>query len=163
MPLFIKWPSRIVPNTDIDVPVAHIDIMPTLAAAAGAATPPGVDIDGLNLLPLATGEDAEQWPRTTLFWQSGYYRAVRHGDWKLQISERPKKSWLYNLAEDPTERHNLAATRIDKLNELQTLLDKHDASARPPLYPFVVEMPVAVDKTLVDHFESGDEYIYWPN
>jgi uncharacterized sulfatase len=49
------------------------------------------------------------------------------------------------------------------LNELQTLLDKHDASARPPLYPFVVEMPVAVDKTLVDHFESGDEYIYWPN
>ena len=163
VPLFIKWPSRIVPNTDIDVPVAHIDIMPTLTAAAGAATPPGVDIDGLNLLPLATGEDAEQWPRTTLFWQSGYYRAVRHGDWKLQISERPKKSWLYNLAEDPTERHNLAATRIDKLNELQTLLHKHDASARAPLYPFVVEMPVAVDKTLVDYFESGDEYIYWPN
>ena len=163
VPLFIKWPSRIVPNTDIDVPVAHIDIMPTLTAAAGAATPPGVDIDGLNLLPLATGEDAEKWPRTTLFWQSGYYRAVRHGDWKLQISERPKKSWLYNLAEDPTERHNLAATRIDKLNELQTLLHKHDASARPPLYPFVVEMPVAVDKTLVDYFESGDEYIYWPN
>jgi hypothetical protein len=27
----------------------------------------------------------------------------------------------------------------------------------------VVEMPVAVDKTLVDYFESGDEYIVWPN
>ena len=163
VPLFIKWPSRIAPDTRIDAPVAHIDILPTLAAAAGAASPPGIDIDGLNLLPLAMGEDAKKWPRTTLFWQSGYYRAVRHGDWKLQISERPQKSWLYNLAEDPTERHSLAATRVDKLNELQALLDKHKASARAPLYPFVVEMPVAIDKTRADYFEAGDEYIYWPN
>ena len=163
VPLFIKWPLRIAPDTRIDAPVAHIDILPTLAAAAGAASPPGIDIDGLNLLPLATGDGMTKWPRTTLFWQSGYYRAVRHGDWKLQISERPQRSWLYNLADDPTERHNLAATRVDKLNELQALLDKHEASARAPLYPFVVEMPVAIDKTRADYLEAGDEYIYWPN
>ena len=163
VPLFIKWPLRIAPDTRIDAPVAHIDILPTLAAAAGAASPPGIDIDGLNLLPLATGDGITKWPRATLFWQSGYYRAVRHGDWKLQISERPQRSWLYNLADDPTERHNLAATRVDKLNELQALLNKHEASARAPLYPFVVEMPVAIDKTRADYFEAGDEYIYWPN
>ncbi|MDE0929869.1 MAG: sulfatase-like hydrolase/transferase [Halioglobus sp.] len=163
VPLFIKWPLRIAPDTRIDAPVAHIDILPTLAAAAGAASPPGIDIDGLNLLPLATGDGITKWPRATLFWQSGYYRAVRHGDWKLQISERPQRSWLYNLADDPTERHNLAATRVDKLNELQVLLNKHEASARAPLYPFVVEMPVAIDKTRADYFEAGDEYIYWPN
>ncbi|MFL3655576.1 MAG: sulfatase [Halioglobus sp.] len=163
VPLFIKWPLRIAPDTRIDAPVAHIDLLPTLAAAAGAAIPPGIDIDGLNLLPLATGDGMTKWPRTTLFWQSGYYRAVRHGDWKLQISERPQRSWLYNLADDPTERHNLAATRVDKLNELQALLDKHEASARAPLYPFVVEMPVAIDKTRADYLEAGDEYIYWPN
>jgi len=163
VPLFIKWPLRIAPDTRIDAPVAHIDLLPTLAAAAGAAIPPGIDIDGLNLLPLATGDGMTKWPRTTLFWQSGYYTAVRHGDWKLQISERPQRSWLYNLADDPTERHNLAATRVDKLNELQALLDKHEASARAPLYPFVVEMPVAIDKTRADYLEAGDEYIYWPN
>ncbi len=163
VPLFIKWPLRIAPDTLIDAPVAHIDILPTLAAAAGTVSPPGVDIDGLNLLPLATGDNAQRWPRTTLFWQSGYYRAVRHGDWKLQVSERPQKNWLYNLADDPAERNNLATTRVDKLKQLQALLDKHGESSRPPLYPFVAEMPVAVDKTLADYFESGDEYIYWPN
>jgi uncharacterized sulfatase len=143
--------------------VAHIDLMPTMTAAARAESPPGVDIDGRDLLPLATGEGVDTWSRQTLFWQSGYYRAVRHGDWKLQVSENPRKAWLYDLAADPTEQNNLAGTRTDKLNELKALLDAHQASARKPLYPFVAEMPVAIDKTLAEYFESGDEYIYWPN
>jgi uncharacterized sulfatase len=134
-----------------------------MAAAAEAARAPNVIIDGLDLLPLATGEGAEDWVRETLFWQSGYYRAVRHGDWKLQVSKLPNKAWLYNLAEDPVEHNNLAESRPDKLSELQALLDAHEASARKPLYPYVAEIPVAVDKTLVEYFEPGDEYIYWPN
>ena len=163
VPIFVKWPSRIEPGTRIDKPAAHIDLMPTMAAAAGAALPPGVDIDGHDLLPLATGEGAESWNRETLFWQSGYYRVVRHGDWKLQVSDNPDKAWLYNLAEDPTEQNNLAAARTDKLGELKALLDAHRATAREPLYPYLAEMPVAIDKTLAERFESGDEYIYWPN
>ena len=164
VPMFVKWPARIAPGTRIDTPVAHIDMMPTMAAAAQAAPPPGVTIDGRDILPLATGEGAADWSRETLFWQSGYYRVVRHGDWKLQVSENPDKRWLYNLEEDPTEQNNLAGSRSDKLDELQALLDAHQASAeRKPLYPFVAEMPVAIDKTLVERFLSGDEYIYWPN
>jgi arylsulfatase A-like enzyme len=163
VPMFVKWPARIAPGTTIDTPVAHIDMMPTMAAAAQAAPPQGVAIDGLDLLPLATGEAAESWSRETLFWQSGYYRVVRHGDWKLQVSEKPNKAWLFNLAEDPTEQNNLDQSRPDKLAELTALLDAHRASARKPLYPFVAELPVAVDKNLSDHFEDGDEYIYWPN
>jgi arylsulfatase A-like enzyme len=163
VPLFIKWPSRIAAGTSVDTPVAHIDMMPTMAAAAQAASPQDVLIDGLDLLPLATGEGAEAWSRETLFWQSGYYRVVRHGDWKLQVSERPKKNWLYNLAEDPTEQNNLAQTRPEKLEELKALLDAHQASAREPLYPYVLEAPVAVDKTRAEIFVEGDEYIYWPN
>ncbi|MFT5711317.1 MAG: arylsulfatase A-like enzyme [Halioglobus sp.] len=163
VPIFIKWPAHIAPGARIETPVAHIDLMPTVMAAVQAENPQGVVIDGLDLLPLATGEGAENWSRETLFWQSGYYRAVRHGDWKLQVSERPNKNWLYNLAEDPTEKINLAAARPHKLAQLESLLDAHRASARKPLYPYVVEMPVAIDKTLVEHFNQGDEYIYWPN
>jgi arylsulfatase A-like enzyme len=160
-PMFISWPARIAAGTQVDTPVAHIDMMPTLAAAAGAALPDGIVIDGVNLLPAATGEKALA--RETLFWQSGYYRVVRHGDWKLQVSTRPAKSWLYNLAEDPTEQNNLAEMRSDKHAELLALLDAHQASARPPLYPYTVEMAVAVDKNLSLRFEQGDEYIFWPN
>ena len=163
VPLFVKWPARIAAGTVSDEPVAHIDMMPTLAAAAEAPQPEGVVIDGKNLLPLATGEGAEQWNRETLFWQSGHYRVVRHGDWKLQVAERPDKQWLFNLAEDPTEQINLAATEPEKLAELQALLDEHAGNARPPLYPAATELPIAIDKTLAEPFAEGDEYIYWPN
>ncbi|WP_300578184.1 DAK2 domain-containing protein [uncultured Nocardioides sp.] len=133
-----------------------------IASAVGASNPEGVEIDGIDLLPLATGQAADNRPRT-LFWQSGYYRIVRQGDWKLQVSKRPEKKWLYNLADDHTEQRNLAQERPDKVTELLALIKQHEASARPPLYPYVAEMPVAVDKTLAEEFVPGDEYIYWPN
>jgi len=143
--------------------VAHIDVMPTLTAAAGADLPEDVIIDGKNLLPLATGVHKEAWSRDTLFWQSGHYRVVRHKDWKLQVTARPSKQWLFNLADDPIELKNLAEREPEKVAELRGLLDEHAASARTPLYPAVMESAIAIDKTLIEPFEDGDDYIYWPN
>ncbi len=166
VPMFVKWPSKIAPGTTVENPVAHIDMMPTLAAAAGAAVPKGVAIDGVDLLPLATGEGAENWNRETLFWQNGHYQVVRHGDWKLQVNDRPTdglQKWLYNLADDPTEQNNLVASRPDKLQELDALLAAHQAGAREPLYESTVQIPVMVDKTLAEKFVQGDEYVYTPN
>ena len=88
---------------------------------------------------------------------------MRHQDWKLQISEKPSKEWLFNLAEDPTEQNNLVEREPVKLNELRSLLEQHAAGAREPLHPSVVEMPVAVDKTRAERVVPGDEFIYWPN
>ena len=163
VPLMMKWPARISPGTVSDEPVAHIDVMPTLTAAANAREPEGVLIDGENLLPLATGLGIEAWDRDTLFWQSGHYRVVRHKDWKLQVTERPAKIWLFNLAEDPTEQINLATSMPDKVAELLALLDAHAADARPALYPAVLESAITIDKTIIEPFEEGDDYIYWPN
>ncbi|MFK8041165.1 sulfatase-like hydrolase/transferase, partial [Congregibacter sp.] len=167
VPLFVKWPARIPAGTVSQTPVAHIDMMPTLLAAAGASKPEGVEIDGENLLPLVYREgevESEQnWDRETLFWQSGHYRVVRHGDWKLQVTARPDKRWLFNLAEDPTEQDNLIDSNSEKLSELMALLDEHQRQSRGPLYPTVTEMPIAIDKTLAERFMQGDEYIYWPN
>jgi len=163
VPLMMKWPARISPGTVSEEPVAHIDVMPTLAAAAEAPEPEGVIIDGENLLPLATGAGLEAWDRDTLFWQSGHYRVVRHKDWKLQVTARPDKRWLFNLAEDPTEQINLAESKPEKVTELMALLDAHAAAARPALNPAVLESAITIDKTLVEPFEEGDDYIYWPN
>ena len=163
VPLMMKWPARISPGTVSEEPVAHIDVMPTLAAAAEAPEPEGVIIDGENLLPLATDVGLEAWDRDTLFWQSGHYRVVRHKDWKLQVTARPDKQWLFNLAEDPTEQINLAESKPEKVTELMALLDAHAAAARPALYPAVLESAITIDKTLVEPFEEGDDYIYWPN
>ena len=46
--------------------MAHIDAMPTLASAAGAALPEDRVIDGVNVLPLTRPGGEQDW-RQTLF------------------------------------------------------------------------------------------------
>ena len=162
-PMFIKWPDKIKPGTRVAQPVAHIDIMPTLAAAANAPLPKDVAIDGKNILPLALETGTVERKNDALFWQAGYTRVVRAGDWKLQVEGRRNKHWLYNLAEDPTEQVNLAETRTDKLETLIALLDEHQANSRGPLYEYTTENPIAIDKTVADKISPEDAYVYIPN
>jgi len=163
VPMFIKWPAKIAPGTRVDTPVAHIDVMPTLVAGAGATLPQGVEIDGRNMLPAAMGTGSISHPNDALFWQSGYYRVVRAGDWKLQADGRQNKSWLFDLKADPTEQLNLVDARPDKLAELQDLIEAHYANAVAPLYPYSIESAIAIDKTLADTADADDEYVWWPN
>ena len=166
VPMMIKWPSKIAAGTVVETPVAHIDVMPTIAAAAGASQPAGVVIDGLDTLPLMINQDAANWTRETLFWQNGHYQVVRHGDWKLQVNDRPTdglQHWLFDLAADPTEQDNLATSRPDIVKQLKDLLAEHRAESDGPLYLPSIQMPVMVDKTLAEDFVEGDEYIYTPN
>ncbi len=163
VPMFVKWPRRIAAGTQVDNPVAHIDVMPTLAAAAGADLPQGVAIDGVDLLPIATGNGSIERPDDAIYWQSGHYQVVRAGDWKLQVNGRLNKKWLFDLANDPTEQANLAASNPVKLAELEALLDTHQQGRVPMLYPPVTDGPIMIDKTLAESFAEGDEYIYWPN
>lgn len=162
-PMFIKWPGKIKPGTRVDTPVAHVDVMPTLAAAGGAGLPKGVTIDGKNMLPAATGTGTITRPNDAIFWQSGYYQVVRAGDWKLQVNGRQKKSWLFNLADDPTEQKNLAKADPAKLVELKKLLADHHKYREPPLYAYSLESPIAIDKTRAEKIVAGDEYVFWPN
>ena len=165
VPMMIKWPSTITAGTVVNTPVAHIDVMPTLAAAADTQSK-AAEIDGVNLLPLVTSQGDQSWDRETLFWQNGHYQVVRHGDWKLQVNDRPTDGlqyWLFDLAKDPTEQNNLAEARPDKVKELNNLLVDHQANAVTTLYPATTQMSVMVDKTLAEEFEEGDEYVYTPN
>ena len=163
VPMFVKWPGKIAPGTKVDTPVAHIDLMPTLAAAAGASLPDDLIVDGQDLLPLATGIGDLTRPNDAIFWQSGYYRVVRAGDWKLQTDGRQNKSWLFDLAADPTEQNNLAEARPDKLAELQALLDAHQAASVGPLYAYTLESPQPIDITGADKAAKDDEYVWVPN
>jgi len=164
VPTFMKWPGRIAPGTVIDEPVAHIDIMPTIAAAADAELPSDRVIDGRNILPVAMGEtETIERENDAIYWSSGFYKVVRAGDWKLQINERQDRRWLFNLADDPSEAINLAETRPEKLAELEALIESHWADARPPLYPHQSESPICISKTIVDRPCEPDGYIIWPN
>ena len=166
VPLFVTWPGQIPAGTVVETPTAHIDVMPTIAAATGAVIPESVAIDGVPLLGLAQGQSDAEWARDTLFWQNGHYQVVRHNDWKLQVNERRtdgRKVWLFDLATDPTERVNLASTRPKVVAQLEGLLNAHNAHSVGPLYAPAMDSAILVDKTVDQPFVDGDEYVYTPN
>lgn len=51
VPLVMRWPGRI-PSTTVESTVCLTDLLPTIAAAAGAELPAGAAPDGRDLLPL---------------------------------------------------------------------------------------------------------------
>ncbi|MEM9310572.1 MAG: sulfatase [Pseudomonadota bacterium] len=164
VPLFVKWPARIPAGTVIEEPVAHIDVLPTLTAAANATLPQDRVIDGQDLMALAEGETTSlERSDDALYWSSGFYKVVRAGDWKLHVNERQQKAWLFDLVNDPTEQTNLAETRPEKRVELEALIAAHWAQARAPLYPHSVETSICIDSTMAQPSCERGDYVIWPN
>ena len=57
------------------------------------------------------------------FWRTGTYRAVRSGDWKLQLSDPDGTAFLFNLKVDPTEENNLSGSEPGELDRLKRLIE----------------------------------------
>ncbi len=163
VPYFVKWPGHLPAGAHYDEPVQGFDIYATAAAAAGVPLPGDRVIDGVDLAPYVRGE-REGVPHDRLFWRTGHYQVALVDGWKLQVNERPPgRVWLYDLRNDPTERTNLAESEPERVAALRRALAEHDAEQAPPAWPSQVEMPVNIDKTLLEPDAPDDEYIYWPN
>jgi uncharacterized sulfatase len=165
VPMFVRWPGTVPRGGMLKTPVAHIDLMPTIADLTQSVLLQDRAIDGLSLAPLLRGQ-VDTLARDALFWQNGHYQTVRQGDWKLQVNNQPDLGqvvWLFNLASDPYEINNVANQYPDKVGDLRALLEEHNRHRRPALYPAAAELPVLIDKTLIEPYEQGDELVYTPN
>ena len=162
VPFFARWPARIPAGSRYDEPVHHFDLYATAAAAAGAAMPSDRTMDGVDLLPFAFGRRKSP-PHERLFWRSGHYQVVIAEGWKLQVSERPDKVWLFDMRNDPTEQHDVASDHPERVNAMRAMLAAHNAEQVEPAWPALIEAPISIDKTLKDAESPEDEYIYWPN
>jgi arylsulfatase A-like enzyme len=161
-PFFMKWPAHLPADTRVETPVSHIDVFSTAAAAAEVPIPGDRVIDGVDLLPFATGEktgDAHE----ALFWRSGELQVVLAGRWKYQVDGRQAKRWLFDLAADPTERTNLIEREPDQAQLLQRRLDVQNEDFGPRLFPVLVEGVIATDRTIAEPRIPGEEFTYWPN
>jgi arylsulfatase len=111
-PFIARWPGRIKAGATSELVGAFWDVMPTLCEIAGTTAPD--DVDGLSIAPTLLGQSGQQL-HEFLYWEyqsGGRAQAVRFGDWKA-IRNNLKKSpeatpELYNLANDPSEKTNLA-------------------------------------------------------
>ncbi len=131
---------------------ASWDLLPTIAALSGARIPSGVN--GLSLAPTLLGEK-RQLQHKALFWElheDGGKMALRMGDWKalrLNLDTRPSNPvQLYNLAQDPQETNDLAATYPDIAEQM---LDAMESNRSPSsLFPFNYETkPLKPSKSLL--------------
>jgi uncharacterized sulfatase len=157
VPFFAKWPARIPAGTRVSDPVHHFDLFATAAAAGGAALPTDRTIDGVDLVPFATG-DAQGVPHSALFWRSGASQSALVDGWKLNVSDPPGRNWLFDMQADPTEQHDLAAERPQKLAELQAALAAHNAEQQAPAWPSQISVPINLDKDL-SHGNLATEYL----
>jgi len=114
------------------------DIMPTLLDVAGTTYPNAVDGRPLPAMigkswsgVLAGTEDSPRTDDDYMGWELFGNRAIRQGDWKLRWQWRPfgTGDWeLFNLADDPAERFDLAAKNPDKLADMQSLWAEYVAT-----------------------------------
>jgi arylsulfatase A-like enzyme len=132
VPLIVKRAREATPGS-IETRFARtLDIAPTLMAAAGVPIPSdftGVDLFGARAktasLPLMAEEDLE----------GNVLTSLRHGDWKLikANDDNPRGLQpleLYNLAEDPGEKRNLAGDEPEQVARLLHLLEKERRQLR---------------------------------
>ncbi len=144
IPMIFSWKGHLPEGLETSEPVSLMDIFTTSAAIAGVKLPGDRHIDGINLLPWLENPDSLQ-PVRPLFWRTDFNRAVRSGTWKLVWNERDNQWFLYNLAEDPGEHHNLATQYPGKIRELQLLFESWESEMIAPMWPGVMEFRFDLD------------------
>ena len=127
VPMVVSWPGRVKPGST-DLPVATVDLYPTLLDLCRAAAPPAQPLDGTSLAGFLAGEAPPE--RERLFWHFPCYvgkatpsSAVREGDWKLvEFLEDGGHVELFNLRDDPHEQNDLAAAEPKRADTLTKTL-----------------------------------------
>ncbi|NWF83415.1 MAG: sulfatase-like hydrolase/transferase [Bryobacteraceae bacterium] len=130
-PLLLRWPGRLKAGATSSQPALTMDITATLLAAAGVA-PQGLRLDGMDLLPYASGSRPPA--ARTLFWRykraANRRKAVRDGRWKYVFDSGAE--FLFDLESDPGESKNLLPANPAKVAELKSELTSWEAETMAP-------------------------------
>jgi hypothetical protein len=126
--------------------VSSLDIVPTVAAAAGVALPTDRAYDGMDIMPYLTGQQIS--PDRTFCWRwfglgpDGPLGAlntiwgVRHGSLKLVVegAKDTQPPALYDLSTDIGETADLSLQQPDQVAALQALYNQWQRIAVPALW-----------------------------
>ncbi len=122
VPCLMRWPAKLPQGKVASQVGITMDLSATFAAIAGAKPPADRPFDGVNLLPMLTGDQPEA-PRT-LCWRidrtGRQQKAVRHGTWKY--IQDGNVEMLFDLAHDIGERRDLAFAHPEIFADLKRRL-----------------------------------------
>jgi arylsulfatase A-like enzyme len=151
VPAFATWAGHIMPGKVVNAPLHMVDWYPTLLKLAGARLEQPLPLDGRDAWPTIV-EDKPSPHGEILLNATPGGGAIRVGDWKLVINgptrsglldedeDAParrgraarKTIELFHIADDPFEKHDLAASNPQKVAELQSRFDAIASQAVPP-------------------------------
>lgn len=121
MPTITWWPGTISSGNQSDQIVPSIDVLPSLAALAGARLPGDRIIDGRNSIDVFLGKPGAVSKHPILYYEND---GLRMGDWKL-VRGAKRKFELYDLGVDIGEKNNLASKHPEIVDELVEILNNH--------------------------------------
>ena len=134
VPALFWAPGTIPPRVVQDVG-STLDLMATFSALTEAPLP-NTTLDSFNLLPALTGNKAG--PRRNMYFYLGdQLSAIRSGPFKVHFSIPDSKNrkavpladpLLYDLINDPSEQHDLSASKPEVIRAITRLRDAHLAS-----------------------------------
>ena len=152
VPFLARWKGQIPAGLSVDEPAMTIDLLPTICRLIGAETP-NRKLDGLDIWPLFSGAKDAKNPHSSyyLYFNENELHAVMSGPWKLVFPHRyptlagaqggkdglPSnyvtgmvfESELYNLQDDPEEKHNV----IEAHPDIRKMLEQEAEKARADL------------------------------
>lgn len=108
VPLAIRWPDVLKPRVSNEL-CSHVDVLPSLLALAGIAAPAGLH-----------GRDLRGAVPDSVYIEGGLetrneWRALVRGFDKLTWNLEEEITSLYNVIDDPEERHDLRDSREGRL------------------------------------------------
>jgi len=128
-----NWPGHIKPGSTVDGIIHAVDMYPTLAKLAGASTAKCKPLDGMDVWQ-SISEGKPSLRKELIYNIEPFRAAIRDGDWKLVWRTiLPSNVELFNLAQDPYEKNNLASDHPDKVAAMQQRLEALAKQAAKPL------------------------------
>ena len=137
-----RWSGTIPPGQKIEVPLANIDVLPTVMRMAGIEDDRGKPLDGLDILDVLTGrEPSLERELYNYIGQGGpdtEYISYMTNDWKMVVygpvviddsaEDAKRRKLLFKISEDRSEERNLiadeperAAAMYEKIKEFRAL------------------------------------------
>ncbi|HEV8605241.1 MAG TPA: sulfatase-like hydrolase/transferase [Tepidisphaeraceae bacterium] len=139
VPCVARLPGIIAAGSETKQVGITMDWTATIAGMAGVLPAKDRGFDGMDLMPVLTGREAEK-PRT-LFWrrvdpkETKTHRAVRDGNWKFIETVENGQEFLYDLGADIGEKKNLAMAMPERCAAMKKMIQGWEKEISPPLYP----------------------------